>query len=342
MARQAQQKRKLLVVQQLLERQSDEQHPVTMQQILSELERQGISAERKGIYNDLETLRQHGLDIVTVRDGTQTGYFLASRDFELPELRLLVDAVQSSRFLTRRKSMELIDKLEGLTSVHQARQLHRDVSVAQRIKSMNESIYYNVDEIQTAIAADRQVSFRYFDYDVTRNRVWRRDGALYHVSPYGLHWDNQNYYLIGYDAAAEQLRHYRVDRMANLSVTEQPRGGDPALKKLDMAAYTERVFSMYAGEEHSVLLRFRRHLVGAVIDRFGKEVPLTPDGDAHFTTRVTVVVSPQFFGWLCGFGAEVEILAPAEVAAQYQAHLRQTLDMYQTEEKEQENGSSCT
>lgn len=338
MARQAQQKRKLLVVQQLLERQSDEAHPVTMQQILAELEREGIPAERKGIYNDLETLRQQGMDILSTREGGQTGYFLASRTFELPELRLLVDAVQSSRFLTRRKSMELIGKLESLTSVYQARQLHCAVSVSQRIKSMNESIYYNVDEIQTAMAADRQVSFRYFDYDIQRQRVWRRDGAAYFVSPYGLHWDNQNYYLVGYDSQAGELRHYRVDRMANLTVTDQPRTGGPELKKLDMGAYTERVFSMYAGEEASVLLRFRRHLAGAVIDRFGKEAPLTPDGGEYFTTRVTVVVSPQFFGWLCGFGPEVQVLQPAAVAGEYRAYLQSILGSY-APEQEDEHGS---
>ena len=321
MARQGQQKRKLLVLQDYLLRQSDEQHPLTMQQILDELDRQGIPAERKSIYDDLETLRQHGRDIVTVRSGVQTGYFIANRDFQLPELRLLVDAVQSSRFLTHRKSMELIEKLERLASVHEAQQIHRSVSVVRRIKNMNESIYINVDTIQSAMAADRQVRFRYFDYDVSRSRVLRRDGEAYHISPYGLTWDNQNYYMIGYDADAGELRHYRVDRMTALSVDEAARTGDAALKTLDMAQYTGQVFSMFDGEERQVLLRFRNHLAGAVIDRFGSEVPLTPDGDEHFTTRVGVRVSPQFFGWLCGFGDEVQLLAPADVAEEYRQHL---------------------
>lgn len=321
MARQAQQKQKLLIVQDFLLRQSDETHPVTMAQILGELTRQGIPAERKSVYDDIETLRQHGTDVVSVRNGSQTGYFVANRDFQLPELRLLVDAVQSSRFLTHRKSMELIEKLERLASVHEARQIHRSVSVTRRIKSMNESIYYNVDTIQSAMAANRQVRFRYFDYDVSRQRVWRRDGAFYHISPYGLTWDNQNYYLIGYDPGAAELRHYRVDRMAELSEIDAPRLGDPALKSLDMAKYTEQVFSMFDGEEASLLLRFRRHLVGAVIDRFGAEVPLTPDGSEWFTTRVAVRVSPQFFGWLCGFSDEAQILAPDAVAEAYYQHL---------------------
>ena len=334
MARQAQQKGKLLVVLQFLQRQSDENHPVTINQILAELSRSGIAAERKSIYDDFETLRRQGEDIVSVRMGSQTGYFLASRDFELPELRLLVDAVQSSRFLTRRKSIELIEKLERLTSVHQAQQLHRSVSVSQRIKSMNESIYYNVDMIQTAMAEDRRVRFRYFDYDVTRNRVWRRNGAFYDISPYGLNWDNQNYYMIGYDPAAAQLRHYRVDRMAELSVSEEARQGDPALRRLDMAKYTEGVFSMYAGQEANVLLRGRRHLIGALIDRFGKEVPLTPDGEEYFTTRVQAVVSPQFFGWLCGFGPELQLLQPAAVAEQYRMYLLQTAQAQKKGEEE--------
>jgi len=325
MPRQAQQKRKLIVLKEFLERQSDENNPVTMQDIIAELKRHDISAERKGIYNDIETLREHGMDIILERNGTQSGYFLASREFELPELRLLVDAVQSSRFLTHRKSLELINKLERLTSVHQARQLHRGVSVSQRIKSMNESIYYNVDEIQNAMANDRQITFKYFDYNVQRQRVWRHGGKYYQVSPYGLHWDNQNYYMIAWDDDAQQLRHYRVDRMAQINEAKDRRAGDASLKKLDMAQYTGRVFSMYSGEEASVLLRLRSHLVNAVIDRFGKEVPLTPDGEDWFTTRVTVVVSPQFFGWLCGFGNEVQVLHPSHVAEQYQAHLQSVL-----------------
>lgn len=325
MARQAQQKRKLLVLKEFLERHSDEQHPVTMQEIIAELKRHDIPAERKGIYNDLETLRDHGLDIILTRDGTQSGYFLASRDFELPELRLLVDAVQSSRFLTHRKSLELINKLERLTSVHLARQLHRGVSVSQRIKSMNESIYYNVDEIQNAMAHDKQIKFRYFDYNVQRQRTWRREGKYYQVSPYGLHWDNQNYYMVAWDDTSAQLRHYRVDRMAQINETADRRSGATALKELDMAQYTGRVFGMYSGQEASVLLRFRSHLVNAVIDRFGKEVPLTPDGAEWFTTRVTVNVSPQFFGWLCGFGSEVQVLHPTAVAEQYQTHLKEIL-----------------
>lgn len=325
MAKQAQQKRKLLVLMDFLARQSDEEHPVTIQQIIAELHREGIPAERKGLYNDIETLREHGLDIIMVRTGSQSGYFLGSREFELPELRLLVDAVQSSRFLTHRKSLELISKLEHLTSVHQARQIHRSVSVSQRIKSMNESIYYNVDEIQGAMAADRQICFKYFDYNIQRQRVWRHAGAIYQVSPYGLHWDNQNYYMIAYDVSAAQLRHYRVDRMAQIHIAEEPRCGDISMKELDLPRYTSSVFFMYSGEEASVLLRCRRNLVNAVIDRFGKEVPLTPDGTDWFTTRVTVKVSPQFFGWLCGFGNEIQLLHPIGIAEQYRDHLRNTL-----------------
>ncbi len=325
MARQPQQKRKILILRELLLRRSDEQHPVTMQQILQALEQEGVSAERKSIYSDLEALRDQGMDIIQTREGTQTGYCVVSRDFELPELRLRVDAVQSSRFLTQHKSLELIRKLEQLTSVHEAKMLHRSVSVAQRIKSMNESIYYNVDEIQTAMSENRQISFRYFDYDVTRERVWRRNGGRYQCSPYGLHWDNQNYYLIAYDEAADGLRHYRVDRMAEIRACEEARTGDPAYRSLDVAAYVGPVFSMYAGERTKVLLRLRRHLVGAVIDRFGKEVPLTPDGPDWFTTRVDVALSPQFFGWLCGFGADAKLLHPAAAAEQYRQHLQAAL-----------------
>jgi len=330
LAKPGNQKLKLLVLLRYLEQNSDEEHPVRVADMLTELERQGIPAERKSIYSDLEALRTFGLDI----EMSGGGYWLASRRFELPELKLLVDSVQASRFITRRKSSELISKLESLASAGQARQLQRQVYVLNRVKTMNESIYYNVDGIHTAIAGDRQISFRYFDYAYDRTKVYRRGGESYVVSPYALSWAEDNYYLLAYDGVNRELRHYRVDKMDRLHVLKQAREGAEFFRKEDIGRYTSRVFGMYRGQERQLRLRFRRHLAGAVMDRFGQELTLVPEGEDSFTCTVTVSVSPQFYGWLCGFGSEAAILAPAEAAEDFRTYLRGILEA-QTEKKEE-------
>ncbi len=309
------QKLKLLVLLRYLMRCSDEAHPVTVQDMIEELARQDISAERKTIYDDMEALRRFGIDIVQRKDRS-TGYYVAARDFELPELKLLVDSIQSSKFITQRKTLSLIRKLENLASVYDAQLLERQVYVRGRVKSMNESVYYNVDEISGAISRDRAIRFKYFEFTVSRERRYRHEGAWYIVSPFALMWDDENYYLLAWDASAARLKHYRVDKMTNIEALEQRREGKEAFQKLDMASYSQRVFGMFAGEEKRVRLRFLNHLAGAVIDRFGKDTILTPDGDEHFIISVDLVVSPQFFAWVFGFGAEAEILSPESVRRQ--------------------------
>ena len=228
MARSANQKLKLLLLRQYLERNSDEAHPVTTAQLLEYLASEGISAERKSIYSDLEALQSFGLDLIRVRDGNITCWYIGERVFQLPELRLLADSVQSSRFITRKKSLELIAKLEGLTSVHQAKELRRQVVVKNRIKAMNESIYYLVDELHTAINGDKRIRFHYTGYDGHGRRVLRRGGTWYDVSPYALLWDDENYYLVAWDGEAGAIKHYRADKMSRLAVTDQPRLGKEA------------------------------------------------------------------------------------------------------------------
>ena len=216
------QKRKLMVLARFLQKHSDEEHPLTLGQLQEELERWNAPAERKSIYDDMEQLRQLGLDVQT-RRGVGGGWFIGQRDFELAELKLLVDAVQSSRFLTQKKSSALIGKLESLASVHQARQLQRQVYVDRRIKTMNESIFYNVDRLHGAIGANRVISFHYFEMNMNKERVFRRGGAEYQVTPYGLIWDNENYYLAGWDHDREEVRHYRVDKMTDITITGMAR-----------------------------------------------------------------------------------------------------------------------
>ncbi len=309
------QKLKLLYLLQYLGRESDQEHPVTIQQMIDELERCGVSAERKSIYDDLEALRRFGADVVQQR-GKNPGYFLGERDFELPELKLLVDSIQSSKFITQRKTLSLIRKLEGLTSVHGARLLERQVYVRGRVKSMNESVYYNVDEISGAISRDRAIRFRYFEFTVGKERRYRRNGAWYEMSPYALIWDDENYYMLAWDAAESRFKHFRVDKMTQISALEEKRQGAEAFRALDMSVYSQHVFGMFAGEPIPVRLRFAAHLAGAVIDRFGKETMLIPEGEEQFTVTVPVAVSPQFFAWVFGFGDEAEILSPASVREQ--------------------------
>ena len=306
------QKLKLLVLLRFLQRQSDEKHPVTMAQMIEELARWDISAERKSLYDDLETLRSFGVDVIAQR-GRAPGYYLGQRDFELAELKLLVDSIQSSKFITQRKTLGLIRKLEGLCSAHQAQDLERQVFVRGRVKSMNESVYYNVDAISDAISRDRQLRFRYWEITVSKERRYRRQGSFYVLSPYALIWDDENYYLLAWDREARRFKHFRVDKMAQITALEQPREGGEAFRALDMSVYSQRVFGMFAGQPRAVKMRFASHLAGAVIDRFGKDLMLIPEGEEHFSFTAEVVVSPQFFAWLFGFGTEAELLSPPEL-----------------------------
>ncbi|MBQ9248849.1 MAG: WYL domain-containing protein [Oscillospiraceae bacterium] len=327
MAKSPNQKLKLLYLLQYLNRQSDERHPVTVAQMIEELERHGITAERKSIYDDLEALRLFGVDVVQKRDKS-VSYYIGQRDFELPELKLLVDSIQSSKFVTQRKTLGLIRKLEALTSVHEGQLLERQVFVRNRVKSMNESVYYNVDEISDAINRERAIRFRYFEFTLEKERQFRRKGAFYRVSPFALLWDDENYYMLAWDNEEGLLKHFRVDKMTQITALDEPRQGREAFQAVDMSAYSQKVFGMFTGEEHRVRLRFARHLVGAVIDRFGKDVMVVPDGEEHFTVTVEVAVSPQFFAWVFGFGGEAEILAPESVRQRMAQQAAQIAGLY--------------
>ena len=325
MAKSPNQKTKLLHLARMLLRQTDEDHPLTVAQIIEALAREDIKAERKSIYDDLEALRLFGLD-VQCRKGKTPGWFIGSREFELPELKLLMDAVQSSRFMTQRKSSELIHKLESQASVHQARQLQRQVYVDRRVKTMNESIYYTIDKLHTAIANRKTVTFLYFEYNVRKEKVYRHDGRRYTVSPAGLIWDNENYYLAGYDHRSKEMRHYRVDKMADLAVTFLPLTGVP--EHFDMAAYAGKHFGMFSGREGQVTLRCRSSLVGVVLDRFGLDAILIPDGETHFIVTVSAVVSPQFLGWLFGLVDGVQLLRPQWAVEELRRQLSAVAELY--------------
>ncbi len=320
MPRAPHQKEKLLALLEILFRDTDEDHPLPLAGLIEALERQGISAERKSVYADLETLRRRGWDIVLDRG---RGYYLAWRPFELAELKLLVDAVQSSKFISQGKSRSLIKKLESLCSRHQAVALQRQVFVSGRVKTMNEAVLYSIDAIHEAIGCNRQISFRYFDYNVKKEKVFRHNGKVYEVSPVGLLRSDESYYLVALEQG--ERRHYRVDRMAQLQVTDHPRA--PGCDRLDMAAYTRSHFGMFSGRERQVKLRCPNTLSHVMLDRFGLDTMLVPDGPDHFTLTATVAVSQQFFGWLFGLGPEVELLEPEEVRQQWRRQLEQALEV---------------
>ena len=270
------------------------------------------------------------MDIILRKDAP-SGYYLGKRDFELAELKLLVDTVQASKFITAKKSDELIQKLEGLASHYEARQLQRQVYVANRIKTMNESIYYNVDKIHTAIWENVKIRFQYFEWAVPKEMRLRKDGAFYCISPWVLTWDDENYYLLGFDEEAGIVKHYRVDKMLNIEMTKEPRLGREHFDNFDTAVFSKKIFGMFGGEEQDVKIRFENRLVGVVLDRFGKDLSIRPVDKAHFDIRVRVVVSHPFFGWLSGLGAGVRILSPESVAKEYREFLCGILAQYEEE-----------
>lgn len=321
MPRSFNQKLKPFYVMNYLLENTDEEHTVSVNQIIAHLEAQGISAERKSIYSDIEALQVLGVDIERVDSGNYVGYYVASRTFELPELKLLVDSVQSSKFITHKKTASLIKKIEKLASIHEAQLLNRQVFVKNRIKTMNESIYYNVDEIHNGISKNKRIQFLYFEETVSGEHNYRHGGAYYVVSPFALTWDDENYYMVAYDSDAQMMKHYRVDKMEKISVTDETRDGLEAYNALDMAVYAKKTFGMFTGHEVNVAMRFDNHLVGAVRDRLGRDVFIVADGPDHFTVRADVVVSPQFFAWVCGFGAQAVITGPSEVVEQMKKHV---------------------
>lgn len=319
------QKLKIFYILDYLQENSHQDHPVRASELISMLDsRHNIQCNRKTVYSDIVALQDYGFDIESV-SGRNGGFYIASRSFELPELKLLIDAVLSSRFLTEKKSRELIEKLCSQCSVYDARLMRRDVLVSGRVKSMNETIYYNVDAIQDAITENRQISFRYFDYALDGSRRYRdRD---YLASPYGLCQDNENCYLLAL-SPRHGVTSYRVDRMSDIVVMEEKREPCPELSGKALIAHANRLFQMYSGEETTVKLRFHRSLVNVVFDRFGTDIMLIPEGDEHFVFTVNVAVSPMFLSWVIGFGNKAKVLHPQSVIDQCRALCLEAMEQY--------------
>lgn len=327
MAKSSNQKLKLLYILKILNEKTDEQHPLSSKGLIEELAAYDIHAERKSIYDDIDCLIQFGYDIVYVKAGTGSGYYLADREFELPELKLLVDAVQSSRFITQKKSRELIAKIEKLAGPYEAKKLQRQVIVAGRIKTENESIYYNVDSIHKAIQENTPITFTYLEWNIQKKLQAKKEGFLYQVSPWALTWKDDNYYLIAYDDKEEKIKHFRVDKMSGITgVEEQTRSGLSEFGKLDIAEYTNKTFGMFGGEAENVTLLLPSSMIGIMLDRFGRDITVIPKQDNMVSVRIKAAISGQFYGWLTGLGSKVVITSPDWVKEAYTEYLKEIIN----------------
>ncbi|MBR2742795.1 MAG: WYL domain-containing protein [Clostridia bacterium] len=304
------QKLKMLYLAKIFTEETDDTHSLTMHDIISKLSAYGVNADRKTLYLDFEELRRFGYDILTERAGREHFYHLGAREFELAELKLLVDSVQSAKFITDKKSKELIKKLESLASRHEGRKLQRQVFISGRIKTMNESIYYNVDKLHEAINNGVQIRFQYFRWNEKKKQELRRNGEWYRVSPWSLMWDDENYYLVAYDAREDKIKHYRVDKMIKIHVTGDAREGVERFRDFNAPRYTKRLFGMFSGEETDVTIEAENDMAGIFIDRFGKDIFIVPEGGERFRTTVSVALSPQFLGWIIALGRRVRIISP--------------------------------
>ena len=322
------QKFKLYRLAQIMQEQTDEDHFITMPQIMAALAEYDITADRKSVYADLRDLEVLGIEVEGEPVGNRYHYHVVDRPFELPELKLLVDAIQSSKFITEKKTNALIRKLEKLVSKYDAQKLQRQVFVSGRIKTMNESIYYTVDAIHNAISENKKIRFQYFQWNVKKEMELRHNGGWYHISPWGLLWENENYYLVGYDDKADKIKHYRVDKMLHIKLSNESRDGKEHFKKLDMADYAKKSFGMFGGKEQTVKLLVKNSLAGVIIDRFGKNVMLIPTDDEHFTVNVDVHVSRQFLGWVFSLGEDIKIVGPDEVVDEMKKEINRIINQY--------------
>ena len=322
------QKLKLYYLAKIMIAKTDDDHYLTMPQIKDMLEEYGITADRKSLYDDMEALRTLGIDVLLEHEGRNYYYHVGSKHFELAELKLLVDAIQASKFITEKKSNALIKKLTALVSEYEASQLKRQVEVQGRIKTMNESIYYTVDDIHNAIINNKAITFEYLKWNLQKELVPRKE-ERYEVSPWALTWDDENYYLIAYDDESKKIKHYRVDKINKIKITDKKRQGKEHFAAFDMAAYSKMNFGMFGGKETKVKLRFKDEMVGVLLDRFGKDISIRKSATNGWSeTNVDVAVSDQFFGWIFALGGSVVIAGPDEVKMRFKEELEKVKELY--------------
>lgn len=328
MSRGTNQKFKLYHLKNIMVNKTDDTHSLTMPQILDELEKCEVTAERKSIYTDLRDLEKLGVEISSEQVGKYTYYSVTGREFELPELKLLVDAIQSSKFITVKKSNDLIKKLEGFCSKYEASQLQRQVFVQDRIKTMNESIYYSVDTIHAAIAENKQIKFKYFQWNIKKEQELKHDGKFIKVSPWALSWDDENYYLVAFDADAGKIKHYRVDKMLKIAMLDDAREGKEHFKQWNTADYAKKNFAMFGGEEMDVTVELENEMCGVFIDRFGKDISFKPVDAEHCRVRLKVAMSDHFLGWIFALGDKVKIVGSDEAMEHVREMIKRLNEQY--------------
>ena len=329
MPRGSNQKFKFTYLMKIMAEKTDDEHSLTMPQILEELEKYEVSAERKSIYEDFKDMSKLGIDVIKEQRGRETFYHIAGREFELAEVKLLIDAVQSAKFITQKKSKSLISKVKNFVSEHQAKQLQRQIVINDRVKTMNESVYYNVDDIHTAINQNRKIKFKYYKWDIDKKLVERHGGSYFVVSPWALLWDDENYYMIAFDDWDNKIKHYRVDKMMYIEVGNDERAGKEEFKNFDMAKYSKATFGMYHGEKTKVCIKFANHMCGVFIDRLGKDTLFRKIDENHSELIVDINVSPQFFGWIFSLGNDVEIVSPREVVNELREYTKKFIMKYE-------------
>ncbi len=323
MPKSSNQKFKFTYLMKIMLEKTDDEHALTLSQIIAELEKYGVTAERKSIYSDFHDMTDRfGIEVIKEQIGRETYYHVGAREFELAEVKLLIDAIQCAKFITERKSRELIKKVKGFVSEHQASQLQRQVFVNGRIKTMNESIYYSVDEIYNAIEHNKKIRFKYFSWQPDKSQYILNNGNFFTVSPWALTWCDEYYYMVAFDDYSRQCKHYRVDKMLKPQVIDEMREGAEQFRNLDMAAYSKATFGMYGGEKKRVKIHLHNKMAGVFIDRFGKDITLRPIDEKHCELNVEVFISPQFYGWIFGLGKDVKIVGPDEVVTQMKEHLQ--------------------
>lgn len=317
MSRGTNQKFKFTYLMKIMQQKTDDEHSLTLPQIMDELERYGVTAERKSLYTDFQDMTEKfGVEIIKEQIGRETFYHVGAREFELAEVKLLIDAIQSSKFITQNKSRELIKKIKNFVSEHQASQLQRQVFINDRVKAMNESVYYNVDDIHTAINNNRKIKFKYYKWDINKKLVPTHDGEWIVVSPWALTWDDENYYMVAFDDGEHIIKHYRVDKMMRISLEDAARDGRDEFGNFNMAEYSKATFGMYQGERTRVKILLENQMCGVFIDRFGKDISFRPVDENHSELNVYVNVSPHFFGWIFSLGNDVKVVRPSEVVEQ--------------------------
>lgn len=328
MPRGSNQRFKMSYLKDIMLEETDSEHTITMPQIIRELEKHGVSAERKSLYNDIADLKFLGVKIKGTQRNRDYFYQVDEREFSMAELKLLVDAIQSSKFITETKSRQLIKKLEKNASKYERKTLQRQVFVQGRVKNMNESIYQNVDALHSAIAEDKQIRFKYSQWNVNKKLEQKKNGEWYVISPWALTWDDDNYYLVAYDSVAGKIKHYRVDKMSRIGVLEEGREGLEEFKNFNIADYSTKNFGMFGGREETVTIEIENSMVGVFIDRFGTDIPVIPIDESHSKIRVTVAVSEQFYGWIFALGAGVRITGPKSVKDDLKRMAERIQDFY--------------